>query len=865
MASLFEFAPVGLAFLRRSPFAFVRQVSTSSLAATALLLSCPTASAQVDASRFCRDRTPDGYYDCAWLPARIGTITWTVPGPLQSITDDTEHKAIVQYKGIIAKYYTNRCSPIQEAIGQYSLRWPELPAGPITNWEQAGFWANIRAQAVFTFGIKVGEKCEPREVSTYIYQQRFVGCAQGWYASYDSNQPSNRLCFRQPSGSQCRIGDGITLGDQNEAFPQSDLPSVSDRSIEFRRTYNSIGRYGLGSRDAVFGWEDLGGHWWHNFGGRLEPSNDGSTVTLARGINISYFRVGTTRSDGRIDYVPFNRDQRDRLIVERNADATFRRAVYISPENAVEEYEGIDNAGRLVKVTAPNGYSQTLSYIEFRRAKTDPDQYQFPGKEMKLDRVNDSFGRQISFQYTYGLDPTITEGLIDRVVDVDGVEVKFSYERLADPLIGLNAYVVNLIAVTQRDGTVVRYSYAEPASFPNGGARLTHLTSVQDELSVRSKTFRYNGSGQALSTESAGGVNKYQVSGYTYIDPLGTSHGAAPVISAGLNRIGSRYQPAGAGCGPSNSSIGYDTNANVISRSDFQYRQTCYAYDLTRNLEIKRVEGTSQWSNCTNSLNAPPAGSRVISTQWHPDWRLETRIAEPNKITTITYNGQGATCAPSTVLVDGKPPAVVCSRSEQATTDATGALGFAAGLTGTARTWTYTYTTYGRVLTATDPNGKTTTTTYYPDDDPDMGRRGNVATVTNAANHVTRITAYNLHGQPTQIVDPNGLVTDLTYDLRLRLTSRKVGSELTSFTYDPRGLLTNVALPDGASLTYSYDAAHRLVAIADQQGSRIDYTLDAMGNRITERATDNGGTLVRNIQRTVDALSRVQQAVGTAP
>ena len=166
------------------------------------------------------------------------------------------------------------------------------------------------------------------------------------------------------------------------------------------------------------------------------------------------------------------------------------------------------------------------------------------------------------------------------------------------------------------------------------------------------------------------------------------------------------------------------------------------------------------------------------------------------------------------------------------------------------------------MLTATDPNGKTTTTTYYADDEPDMGRRGNVASITNAANHVTRITAYNLHGQPTQIVDPNGLVTDLTYDLRMRLTSRKVGSELTTFTYDPRGLLTNVALPDGAHLNYSYDAAHRLVAIADHQGSRIDYTLDAMGNRIAERATDNGGTLVKNIQRSIDALNRVQQQTG---
>ena len=232
------------------------------------------------------------------------------------------------------------------------------------------------------------------------------------------------------------------------------------------------------------------------------------------------------------------------------------------------------------------------------------------------------------------------------------------------------------------------------------------------------------------------------------------------------------------------------------------------------------------------------------------------------KITTIVYNGQGATCAPSTVLVDGKPPAVVCSRSEQATTDTTGALGFAAGLTGTPRTWTYTYTTYGRVLTATDPNGKTTTTSYYPDDDPDMGRRGNVASVTNAANHVTRFAAYNLHGQPTQIVDPNGLVTDLTYDLRLRLTSRKVGNELTTFSYEPTGLLKKVTLPDHASVTYTYDAAHRLIAIADQQGNRIDYTLDAMGNRISEKTSDNSGTLVRNIQRTIDALNRVQQIIG---
>ena len=218
-----------------------------------------------------------------------------------------------------------------------------------------------------------------------------------------------------------------------------------------------------------------------------------------------------------------------------------------------------------------------------------------------------------------------------------------------------------------------------------------------------------------------------------------------------------------------------------------------------------------------------------------PTGGLETRIAEPKKLTTITYNGQGATCAPSTVLVDGKPPAVICTRTEQATTDETGAAGFAATVTGTARTWRYTYTTYGRVLTATDPNNRTTTTSYHPDNDADLGKRGNVASITNAANHTTFITDYNPHGQPTRIVDPNGVVTVLTYDPRMRLTSRTVGNEATVFGYDPVGQMTSVNLPDGARLTYTYDAAHRLTAINDHKGNRIDYTLDAMGNRILRR------------------------------
>jgi hypothetical protein len=40
------------------------------------------------------------------------------------------------------------------------------------------------------------------------------------------------------------------------------------------------------------------------------------------------------------------------------------------------------------------------------------------------------------------------------------------------------------------------------------------------------------------------------------------------------------------------------------------------------------------------------------------------------------------------------------------------------------------------------------------------------------------------------------------------------------------------------------------------------YTLDNTGNRINEEVKDPGGVLQRSIERTFDALNRVQQVTG---
>lgn len=201
----------------------------------------------------------------------------------------------------------------------------------------------------------------------------------------------------------------------------------------------------------------------------------------------------------------------------------------------------------------------------------------------------------------------------------------------------------------------------------------------------------------------------------------------------------------------------------------------------------------------------------------------------------------------------------------QATTDANGSLGLSATLSGTPRTWSYTYNANGKVLTADGPRtdvSDITTYTYYADNDADLGKRGNVATVTNAAGHVTSFTAYNAHGQPTTIIDPNGTTTTLTYDARQRLTSRNVGGEVTSYDYDAVGQLIKVTLPDASFLSYTYDAARRLTGIEDNLGNRIAYTLDNAGNRTQEQVFDPANQLAQTRSRVFNNLNRLFRELG---
>jgi YD repeat-containing protein len=555
---------------------------------------------------------------------------------------------------------------------------------------------------------------------------------------------------------------------------------------------------------------ELGTSWRHSYDRFITTDftiDGANAVLMARANGLAYaFTVnGNT-------YTSPDPDITDKLIRLNDANGNHTGYRYmVAADNSIETY---NIAGKLLSILDRTGLFQTLAYSDSATPVS------IAPKAGLLIRVTDSFGRQLNFTYD-------STGRIATMTDPVGGKYTYAYDAAN-----------NLASVTYPDNKTKTYHYNEAAY--TGGANLPHaLTGITDENGVRFASYYYNTQGKAYQEHHAGSVNQYRI-GYssdgtssTITDPLGTTRTTHFTSILGVIKATGQSQPSGSGCGPASSNISYDAHGNVSSRTDFNGNVTKYSYDLARNLETSRTEGFGT------------AQARTITTEWHPTYRLPTRIAEPLRLTTHTYDANGN----------------LLSKTVQATADATGSQGLAAAATGTPRTWTYTYNEFGQVLTAKGPRTDVADVTTYTYDG-----MGNLATVTNALGHVTTLSNYDANGRVGRITDPNGMTTDLTYSPRGWLTSRVVTgngkSETTTYDYDGVGQMTQVTQPDGSSIAYSYDPAHRLTDTYDSIGNRITYTLDAMGNRIKEEVKDPAGSLAKQVSRVYDALNRLQTVTG---
>lgn len=433
--------------------------------------------------------------------------------------------------------------------------------------------------------------------------------------------------------------------------------------------------------------------------------------------------------------------------------------------------EQYDAEGKLTSVTEVGGRSYELAYN---------------GK--LLHQVKDkASGLTLTFTYQKAKFQGIEEDVLVKVERSNGA---------APALVASYEYnpTGKLTKATYLDGTSRQYLYDDRTS-PD------KLSGLIDELGVRYATWAYNKDGRGISSEHAGGVDRHTMS-YSgsaeaphtvYTSPLGA------VSTYQYQRIGRRVfftgnsQPAGAGCMASVSKRSYDKAGNVAEQTDFNGNVTRYTFDPQSDLEMSRVEG------------ANTATPRTISTQWHKDFRLPTQIVEPNRTTTLSYDGRG-----------NRTKKTVKAGSQ-------------------SRSWSYAYNANNQLTSVTDPANRVVKLTY--------DGAANLATVTNSAGLVTRYTAYNGGGQPLSITRPDGVVLSLTYDPRGRLQTITQGTAVTRYGYTAAGQIQQVTLPNGTQLTYEYDPAQRLVGVKDNQGNSIRYTLDAIGNQTRKEVQDAGGNL----------------------
>lgn len=523
-----------------------------------------------------------------------------------------------------------------------------------------------------------------------------------------------------------------------------------------------------------------------------------------------------TQADGKwVEYTRAQSVWSANTSVSRTLSSTVSGHQLLLEDGSLETYTA---AGQLLSISEPSGRTQTLAYDGSGR----------------LQSITDSHGRQLTFTHD-------SSDRIATVTNPAGGIIRYTYDAPG-----------NLATVTYPDDTPsdttddpVRAYHYEDSRFPHA------LTGITDENGDRYATWAYDEQGRAILSEHAGGAERVQLSynadGTTSVtDALGTSRSYGFETVLGVVKGTGISQPGGAGCGASNSAITHDANGNVNTRDDFNGHRTRRWYDLSRNLETKRVEGLA----VENGSEVVKPETRTITTEWHANWRLPT--------VEKTYSG-GADSA-------GAPQGTM-AKEVNWTYDDHGNL-----LTRTerdsqrneSRAWTYTWHSLGRLASADGPRTDVqdvTTYAYYPDDDPDLALRGQLWKTTNALGHVTEIQAYDLHGHPLRVRDPNGLITEYTYTARGWLKTRLVGDRLTTYAYDKVGQLVRVDLPDGARLDYTYDAAHRLTDIRNARGDHIHYTLDAQGNVLNETVKDAQGNQAGALSREYDALGRLWKEV----
>ncbi len=528
---------------------------------------------------------------------------------------------------------------------------------------------------------------------------------------------------------------------------------------------------------------------------------------------------------------------------QRN-DNHYRRLELVYNQNGVKVYQltykngfttifyGNASANQLVSVSSKGG-TLTLGDYNLTQTKLDGTTFLFnlggtllsrtlPDGETrsytytatnKLATVTNHYGKQLQYFYNSG-------DLLERLVTPDGQEYFFEYDTND-----------NLIKVTYPDDTpadntdnpTVSYLFENPL-YPN------NLTGKIDENGIRLATWNYDVNGRAISSEHGQSLEKVELDfsqiGKTRVlthvsDTLTNEtiyhYSTRFIDGSAKKRLDKLEQLECSDCEVGNWLFEYDNNGFVSKSTSPTGTVTTFEHNA-EGFETARTEafGTSD--------------AKTILTEWNNVTGLPLLSIAGSLKTEFGYNNLN-------------------QRTSITQTDIE---------TNEIRVETYSYGSAG-VLSSIDGSmdGSDDLTSFTYD------TQGNLLTIKNPLNQITTLSNYDANGRVGTITDPNGIVTDLTYTPRGWLKSSTISGALTQYQYFPTGSLKKVISPSGHEINYEYDDGERLIAISDNDGNRIEYTRDLMGN-ITQSNTKDSSGIIRRTQTAVfNALGQIKQSLGS--
>ena len=491
---------------------------------------------------------------------------------------------------------------------------------------------------------------------------------------------------------------------------------------------------------------------------------------------------------------------------------------------SVSTSTGLYRAAHVTSATMRGGETLTFAY----------------GANDELISMTDGFGNQITFTWLT-VDPSGTGTnaryeAIDTATLPDGTVLNYVYDM--QPLGGGLEQPDRLIKVERLDGLTVvdskTYHFEEPG-------RPTYITGTTGHDGVRHWTVDYDTDGRAIQSTGPNGIDEVTVSyaGDSTTTPSRTITNALgkqaiyryqrSAVSAYDLRLTEIDGQASANCAASLGTYAYNPTTDFVSSmTDEEGYVTAFVRDgLGRPTQITEASGTTE--------------ERITTFTYDATYNQPATITAPGLNQALTYDAAGNLA--TLTLTDTTSHVVPYSTN------------------GETRTWTYTWSPQGRLLSVDGPLAGTGDTVSYTYD-----ASGFLATTTNALSHVTTVNSVNGRGQPTSITDENGIDTTLAYDALGRIETVTVNpgpnASVTSFTYNALGLITRVTEPNGAWLDYTYDSARRVVLVSNNLNDEIRYTYDDLGGITLEERGTTGNAAVFTRTQTFDELGRLLTRVG---